>query len=81
MIRTEHLDNHMAHLCDDRANRMAESNRRKGWADLCGDIDNIRGLAPLLERHASDEEIREYINNMETACREQLPSMVWKAFT
>ena len=80
-MRTEHLDNHMAHLCQLRADNMADNNRRNGLDDLCGDIDNIRGLAPLLERHASDEEIREYINNMETACREQLPSMVWKAFT
>ena len=80
-MRTEHLDNHMAHLCQLRADNMADNNRRNGWDDLCGDIDNIRGLAPRLERHASDEEIRDYINNMDTACREQLPSMVWKAFT
>ena len=80
-MRTEHLDNHMAHLCQLRADNMADNNCRNGWDDLCGDIDNIRGLAPLLERHASDEEIREYINKMDTACREQLPSMVWKAFT
>ena len=79
-MRTEHLDNHMAQLCQLRADNMADVNRRNGWDDLCGDIDNIRGLAPLLERHASDEEIRDYINNMDTACREQLPNMVWQAF-
>jgi hypothetical protein len=59
---------------------MAEYNSRNGWEDLCGDIDKIRGLSPLLVRHASDEEIREYIDNMDTACREQLPDMVWKKF-
>ncbi len=80
MTRTNHLDLHMAQLCRDRADRMAESNRRKGWADLCGDIDNIRGLSPLLRRHASDEEVREYIRNMDTACREQLPQSVWESF-
>ena len=80
MKRTEHLDKHMAELCRDRADRMAEYNRRNGWEDLCGDIANVRGLSPLLVRHASDEEIREYIDNMDTACREQLPDMVWKKF-
>ena len=79
-MRTEHLDKHMAQLCRDRAKRMSDVNRRNGWEDLCGDIANIRGLSPLLRRHASDEEIREYINNMDTACREQLPEMVWKKF-
>ena len=80
MVRTKHLDNHMAQLCRDRAKRMADTNKRNGWEDLCGDVANIRGLSPLLRRHASDEEIREYINNMDTACREQLPEMVWKKF-
>lgn len=80
MKRTEHLDLHMAQLCRDRADRMAEYNSRRGWADLCGDIDKIRGLSPLLRRHASDEEVREYIDNMDTACREQLPQDVWEAF-
>ena len=70
----------MAQLCRDRADRMAEYNSRRGWADLCGDIDKIRGLSPLLRRHASDEEVREYIANMDTACREQLPQDVWEAF-
>jgi len=70
----------MAQLCRDRAKRMADINRRNGWEDLCGDVANIRGLSPLLRRHASDEEIREYIRNMDTACREQLPEMVWKKF-
>lgn len=78
--RTNHLDNHMAHLCQLRADNIAESNRRNGWEDLCGDVANIRGLAPLLESHASGEEVRKYINNMDTACREQLPDMVWEAF-
>jgi hypothetical protein len=55
-------------------------NRRNGWEDLCGDVENIRGLVPLLERNASEEEIREYINNMDTACREQVPNEVWEAF-
>lgn len=81
MKRTEHLDLHMAELCQQRADRMAEYNSRRGWADLCGDIDKIRGLSPLLRRHASDEEVREYIDNMDTACREQLPQDVWEAFT
>lgn len=80
MTRTKHLDNHMAHLCRDRAKRMADTNRRNGWEDLCGDVANIRGLSPLLRRHASDEEIRNYIRNMDTACREQLPDEVWDAF-
>ena len=80
MKRTEHLDLHMAQLCRDRADRMADYNSRRGWADLCGDIDKIRGLSPLLVRHASDEEVREYIDNMDTACREQLPQDVWEAF-
>ena len=80
MVRTNHLDNHMAQLCRDRADRMAEYNRRNGWEDLCGDIANVRGLSPLLRRHASDEEIREYIDNMDTACREQLPQDVWETF-
>jgi len=79
-MRTNHLDKHMAHLCQLRADNIADTNRRNGWDDLCGDIDNIRGLAPLLERHASDEEIRDYINNMDTACREQVPNEVWEAF-
>lgn len=80
MKRTKHLDLHMAELCRDRADRMADYNSRRGWADLCGDIDKIRGLSPLLRRHASDEEVREYIDNMDTACREQLPQDVWEAF-
>ena len=79
-MRTKHLDNHMAQLCRDRAKRMADRNRRNGWEDLCGDVANIRGLSPLLRRHASDEEIRKYIRNMDTACREQVPDEVWDAF-
>lgn len=70
----------MAELCRNRADLMAEYNRRNGWEDLCGDIANVRGLSPLLRRHASDEEIREYIDNMDTACREQLPQDVWETF-
>lgn len=70
----------MAELCRNRADLMAEYNRRNGWEDLCGDVANIRGLSPLLRRHASDEEIREYIDNMDTACREQLPQDVWETF-
>ena len=70
----------MAQLCRERADLMAESNRRNGWEDLCGDIDNIRGLSPLLVRHASDEEIRKYIRNMDTACREELPQSIWESF-
>ena len=85
MTRTEHLDYHMAQLCRDRAKRMLEANKRRPFMgndlDPCGDIANIRGLSPLLRRHASDEEIREYIRNMDTACREQLPDEVWDAFT
>ena len=80
MVRTKHLDKHMAQLCRDRADRMAKYNRRNGWEDLCGDIANVRGLSPLFERHASHEEVREYIDNMDTACREQLPDMVWMKF-
>ena len=80
MTRTKHLDNHMAQLCRDRAKRMADRNKRNGWDDLCGDVANIRGLSPLLRRHASDEEIRKYIRNMDTACREQVPDEVWDAF-
>lgn len=80
MKRTKHLDKHMAELCRNRADLMAEYNRRNGWEDLCGDIANVRGLSPLLRRHASDEEIREYIDNMDTACREQLPQDVWETF-
>lgn len=79
-MRTKHLDNHMAQLCRDRAKRMADINKRNGWDDECGDIANIRGLSPLLRRHASDEEIREYIRNMDTACREQVPDEVWEMF-
>ena len=79
-MRTKHLDKHMAHLCQLRADNMADVNRRNGWEDLCGDVANIRGLSPLLRRHASDEEIRAYINKMDTACREQVPDMVWEAF-
>ena len=78
-MRTKHLDNHMAQLCRDRAKRMADRNRRNGWEDLGGDVANIRGLSPLLRRHASDEEIRKYIRNMDTACREQVPDEVWDA--
>ena len=80
MTRTKHLDNHMAQLCRDRAKGMADRNKRNGWEDLCGDVANIRGLSPLLRRHASDEEIRKYIRNMDTACREQVPDEVWDAF-
>jgi hypothetical protein len=80
MVRTKHLDLHMAELCRNRADLMAEYNRRNGWEDLCGDVANIRGLSPLLRRHVSDEEIREYIDNMDTACREQLPQDVWETF-
>lgn len=80
MVRTKHLDLHMAELCQQRADIMAERLKRNGWEDLCGDVANIRGLSPLLRRHASDEEIREYIDNMDTACREQLPQDVWETF-
>jgi len=80
MVRTKHLDYHMAQLCRLRANHMDLYNRRNGWEDLCGDVENIRGLVPLFERNASEEEIREYINNMDTACREQVPNEVWEAF-
>ena len=84
MVRTKHLDNHMAYLCRDRAKRMLEANKRSPFMgddlDPCGDIANIRGLSPLLRRHASDEEIRKYINNMDTACREQVPNEVWEMF-
>ena len=79
-MRTKHLDRHMAQLCRERAKRMAKTNRRNGWEDLCGDVANIRGLSPLLRRHASDDEIRKYIRNMDTACREQVPDEVWDAF-
>ena len=81
MVRTEHLDLHMAELCRLRADNMDEANRRRGWDDLCGDADNIRGLSPLLESHASHEEILGYIRKMDTACREQLPQDVLEAFT
>ena len=80
MVRTKHLDYHMAQLCRLRANHMDLNNRRNGWEDLCGDVDNIRGLSELLLKHASEEEIRKYIRNMDTACREQLPDEVWEAF-
>jgi len=70
----------MAQLCRDRAKRMADINRRNGWEDLCGDVANIRGLSPLLRRHASDEEIRKYIRNMDTACREMLPEEIWDTY-
>ncbi len=79
-MRTKHLDYHMAQLCRLKANHMELYDRRNGWEDLCGDVANIRGLVPLLERNASHEEIRDYINNMDTACREQIPNMVWEAF-
>jgi hypothetical protein len=36
----------MAELCRNRADLMAEYNRRNGWEDLCGDVANIRGLSP-----------------------------------
>jgi hypothetical protein len=70
----------MAELCQQRADIMAERLKRNGWEDLCGDVANVRGLSPLFERHASHEEVREYIDNMDTACREQLPDMVWMKF-
>lgn len=70
----------MAQLCRDTAKRMADTNRRNGWEDLCGDVANIRGLSPLLRRHASDEEIRKYIRNMDTACREMLPKEIWETY-
>lgn len=83
-MRTKHLDLHMAHLCRDRAKRMLEANKRSPFMgndlDPCGDIANINGLAILLERHTSEEEIKQYISNMDTACREQIPNMVWEAF-
>lgn len=79
-MRTNHLDLHMAQLCRDTAKRMADTNRRNGWEDLCGDVANIRGLSPLLRRHASDEEIRKYIRNMDTACREMLPKEIWETY-
>ena len=79
-MRTKHLDKHMAQLCRDRAKRMADINRRNGWEDLCGDVANIRGLATTLRRHASDEEIRKYISNMDTACREMLPKEIWDTY-
>ena len=81
MKRTEHLDLHMAELCRLRADIMAERLKRNGWEDLCGDVANVRGLSPLFERHASHEEIREYIDNMDTACREELPQDVREEFT
>ncbi len=70
----------MAQLCRDKAERMADIHKSYGWDDPCGDVDNIRGLSPLLRRHASEEEIREYIGNMDTACREQIPKMIWDSF-
>ena len=79
-MRTKHLDHHMAQLCRDKAKRMDEVNKRNGWEDLCGDIANIRGLSPLLRRHASDDEIRKYIRNMDTACREMLPKEIWDTY-
>lgn len=79
-MRTKHLDLHIAQLCRDTAKRMADTNRRNGWEDLCGDVANIRGLSPLLRRHASDEEIRKYIRNMDTACREMLPKEIWDTY-
>jgi len=80
MKRTNHLDLHMAELCQQRADIMAERLKRNGWEDLCGDVANIRGLSPLFERHASHEEILGYIRKMDTACREQLPQDVWETF-
>ena len=79
-MRTKHLDKHMAQLCRDKAKRLADCNKRNGWEDLCGDIANIRGLSPLLRRHASDDEIRKYIRNMDTACREMLPKEIWDTY-
>ena len=80
MTRTKHLDYHMAQLCRLRANHMELDNKRNGWDDPCGDVDNIRGLSELLLENASEEEIRKYIRNMDTACREQLPDEVWDVF-
>jgi len=80
MTRTNHLDKHMAQLCREQADKMAAHNKRNGWEDLCGDVSNVRGLSPLLVRHASDEEIRKYIRNMDTACRDELPQSIWESF-
>lgn len=79
-MRTEHRDYHMAQLCRLTANHMELDNKRNGWDDLCGDVASIRVLSELLLRHASDEEIKQHINNMDTACREQVPNEVWEAF-
>ena len=79
-MRTKHLDHHMAQLCRDKAKRLADYYKRNGWDDECGDIANIRGLSPLLRRHASDDEIRKYIRNMDTACREMLPKEIWDTY-
>ena len=70
----------MAQLCRDRAKRLSVMYKLNGWDDECGDIANIRGLSPLLRRHASDEEIRKYIRNMDTACREMLPKEIWDTY-
>lgn len=80
MSDTNYLDLHMAQQCRVKADKMAGHHERNGWEDLCGDIDNIRGLSPLLERGASKQEIREYIRKMDTACRELLPESVLEAF-
>lgn len=83
-MRTKHLDLHMAQLCRDKAKRMLDANKRSPFMgddlDPCGDIANIRGLSPLLRRHASDEEIQKYIRNMDTACREMLPEEIWDTY-
>ena len=79
-MRTDHLDLHMAQLCRDKAKGLADYYKRNEWDDECGDIANIRGLSPLLRRHASDEEIREYIRNMDTACREMQPKEIWDTY-
>lgn len=79
-MRTKHLDYHMAQLCRLTANHMELDNKRNGWDDPCGDVANIRGLSELLLENASDDEIRKYIRNMDTACREQVPDEVWEIF-
>lgn len=81
LIRTKHLDMHVAKGLRAKAKRMRAShlqdNKRFGYIK---DIDSpvfrelARRFSPL---HQSTSEIRDYINSQDTAVREMVPQLVF----
>ena len=77
--RTKGLDKHLAHVCRWRAARMRiQDVKWHGGKDECGDVRNMRTLASMFSNHKPTIEIWEFMNDKDTAWRDEVPRNVWE---